>query len=233
VSKPKKVAATAGKTEVWQPPGTEAAKPAESKDAPVFTDEDKVLLEKQEGVIASNIGAFLVLGEALSVIKDRKLHKITEPTLKFDAYCAKKWGFGQAYAYRLISSYECVEHLKAQLAPKGVTLFPTNEAQVRSMTMWSLEKQVEIWSAVLQKANGDGITAAMVNAVVAGNAEESIKSKATTKTKTADAKTEHKKLKTIAKLVEKAQQIDAAELNFKKFKEIIDKIEKLLNDDES
>jgi len=232
VSNPKKVEAKADKPANWQPPATEAAKPAESKDKPVFTVEDKAALEKQEGVIASNIGAFLLIGEALSIIKERDLYKITEPTLDFDAYCAKKWGFGEKYAYRLIKSYKCVKHLKEQLGDHGVTLYPTNEAQVRDLAGLKPEEQVKTWSAVLKKANGGGITAALVEEVLTGKGAKASKSEATAETKTADAKTEHKKLKTIARLVEKAKQIDAEELNFKKFKELLDKIEELLNDDE-
>jgi hypothetical protein len=215
VKQPKKVAAKAGETEIWQPPGSEAVKPAGSKDTPVFTTEDKAALEKQEGVIASNIGAFLVLGEALSIIKDRDLYKITEPTLDFDAYCAKKWGFGEKYAYRLIKSYKCVKHLKGQLGDHGVTVYPTNEAQVRDLAGLKPEEQVKTWSAVLKKANGGGITAALVEEVLTGKGAKTSKSEATAETKTADAKTEHKKLKTIARLIEKAKQIDAAELSFK------------------
>jgi len=235
VKKTKKVAAKAGKSVNQQTVEVTAEVVVESKDKTVFTAADKADLEKQEGVIASNVGAFLVLGEALSVIKDRELHKITEPTLNFDAYCAKKWGFGEKYAYRLISSYKCVQHLKTQLAPNGVTLFPTNEAQVRNMASLSPEDQVKIWSAVLKKANGGGITAATVDEVVAGKAEKSTKPNATflTESEKADktAKAEHKKLKTIAKLVEKARKVDPAELNLKKLLDILDKIEELLNDE--
>jgi len=234
VSKTKKVKTKAEKPAYWQPPvKSETEKPAESKDAPVFTVEDKALLAKQEGVIASNIGAFLLIGEALSIIKKRDLQKILEPTLDFDAYCAKKWDFGEKYAYRLINSYECVKHLKEQMTPNGVTLFPLNEAQVRPLTSLLPEEQVKTWSAVLQKANGGSITAAMVEEVLTGKGAKSSKSGKTAETKTADAKAEHKKLKTIARLIEKAKQIDAADLNFKKFKELLDKIEELLNDDES
>jgi hypothetical protein len=67
---------------------------------------------------------------------------VLEPKLTFERYCEEKWGFGQAYAYRLIRGYECVKNLKVHLAPQGVTVFPTNEAQVRPLTSLPPKEQV-------------------------------------------------------------------------------------------
>ena len=203
--------------------------PAESKDAVVFTPEDKGLLEKQESVIASNIGAFLLIGEALSVIKGRDLQKVSDPNLTFDQYCSNKWGFGQAYAYRLISGFECVKHLREVLSLKGVILFPANEAQVRPLTNLSPEEQVEAWSAVLKKAKGGGITAAMVDEAVTGEPEKSGKSKAAKDPRVAAAKAEHKKLRTIAKLVGNALKVKPEKRNLKRLTTLLVKIQKLVN----
>jgi hypothetical protein len=192
-----------------------------------FTAADKVLLQTQEQVIASNVGAFLRLGEALSVIKSRNLQKITDPNLKFEDYCSSKWGFGQAYAYKLIAAYQCSKHLQDTMAPNGVTAFPSNEAQVRPLTKLEKTDQVKAWSAVLQKANGGTITAAMVEEVV-GDEESGSDTKTTTDAKAAAGKAARKTLSAIAKLVEKAMQMDPAEINIKKLQFIIEKIEKLL-----
>jgi hypothetical protein len=138
-----------------------------SKGVLVFTEADKALLETQESVIAKYIGAFLLVGEALAIIKGRELQRILDPKLTFDEYCSKKWGFGQAYAYRLISGYECVANLRDSLAPQGVTVFPTNEAQVRPLTSLPPKDQVKAWSQVLKKAEGN-VTATLVLNIVKG-----------------------------------------------------------------
>jgi len=127
----------------------------------VFTEADKVLLEAQESVIEKYLGAFLLVGEALSIIKGRELQRMLDPKLTFDEYCSKKWGFGQAYAYRLISGYDCVKNLKDVMIPQGVTVFPTNEAQVRPLTSLSPENQVKAWDQILKKADGN-VTATLV-----------------------------------------------------------------------
>ena len=230
MSKSKKDAAKTGKRREWKPDAeVEVMKAVESKNEAVFTADDKALLAKQESVIASNVGAFLLLGEALSIIKGRDLQKTTDPKLTFDEYCSKKWGFGKAYAYRLISGYECVTHLKGQMAPNGVTLFPTNEAQVRPLTGLSPEKQVQAWSDVLKKANGGSVTAAMVDDVVEGSADNTTKPEAAVDRKVVAAKAEHKKLNTIAKIIEKALKVDPAERSIRELTEILTKIQKLLN----
>jgi len=133
----------------------------------VFTDADKVLLETQERVIEKYLGAFLLVGEALSIIKGRDLQRMLDPNLTFDQYCSKKWGFGEAYAYRLISGYECVKNLKDVMAPQGVVVFPTNEAQVRPLTSLPSKDQVKAWSQVLRKADGN-VTATLVFNIVKG-----------------------------------------------------------------
>ena len=219
----------------------EAAK-AESKDAVTCTADDKAMLQNQEKVIAANVGAFLVLGEALSVIKSRNLQKITDPNLKFEDYCSLKWGFGQAYAYRLISAYECVKHLKQAMTPNGVTAFPTNEAQVRPLTKLEPDEQVTAWSAVLKKANGGVVTAEMVEEVVKGMGEKPTTTETATEGETeAEDAIEHKsdakatadkaarrKLVAISKVINQVKKTDLTTLSPQKFREFIDKIEKLL-----
>lgn len=229
MSRPKKVMAKTGKPASNQLPKVEVAKAAASNDRVVFTAEDKELLEKQESVIASNIGAFLVLGEALYVIKEHDLQKVSDSKLTFDEYCSRKWGFGQAYAYRLISCYKCVKHLRDQLAPNGVILYPANEAQVRPLTSLSPEDQVKAWISALKRANGGVITAAIVESVADGmGAQKASKLDIAELIKNADAKAEHKKLKTIANIVAKVRQTNPAVLNVKVLLGIISKIEKTL-----
>ncbi len=204
----------------------------ESQDKVAFTEDDIALLEEQENVIASNIGAFLLLGEALNVIQSRNLQRITDPELTFEEYCSSKWGIGDKYGYKLISAYQCVRHLQQKLGPNGVTVYPSNEAQVRPLTKLEPDEQVKAWADVLKQSNGGNITAAMVDEVANGSAaKKDAKSEATPTTKNAATTPEHRKLQSIAKLIEKVKQIDRAKLNLEKLLDTINRIEKLLKSD--
>ncbi len=216
---------------------TEAVKTdPEAKAEFVYTDEDKKKFEQCKLTIKDNLSGFLKIGEALTIIQKRELQKIIDAKLKFDDFC-EQLGFGKAYGYRNMKAYECVEHLKAALGPNGVTLFPTNEAQVRPLTKLEPAEQVKIWSAVLKKAAGGTITAALVEELAGGGSSSKTNDAPAAKTDAKDAKAqakkakaEHKALVAIGKLVEKAKLIDTAELNLKKLKDILDKIEALLPD---
>jgi hypothetical protein len=217
------------KRESKQPILTKSAKSAELKSKLGFTAKDEELLEKLEGVIAANIGAFLRLGEALCIIRDRNLQKITDPKLTFDEYCSKKWGFGKAYAYRLIGGYECVRNLEDHLAPQGVKVFPTNEAQVRPLTGLEPEAQAKAWLIVLKKAKGDNITAALVDNVVYGEAAaKPSKQYRTSVDENAVAKAGQKKLQTIAGLVAKALKVDPSKRTVNQMSRILTRIQGLL-----
>ena len=199
-----------------------------SKNVWVFKEEDRVLLETQESVIAKYLGAFLLVGEALAIIKRHELQRIVDPKLTFDEYCTKKWGFGATYAYRLISGYECVQNLKDQMAPQGVAVFPTNEAQVRPLTSLLPKDQVKAWSQVLKKADGN-VTATLVFNIVKGvSAKKSDKTTAGKEASGAGAEAEQKKLNAIAKLVEKALSVKPAKRSIKGLSEVLEKIQGLL-----
>jgi len=230
MNKPARVGSKAEKTKYWQPTASaETEEIPESKDEGVSTVDDKLLLEKQESIIASNVGAFLLLGEALSIIKGRNLQKQLHPELSFDEYCSKKWGFGKAYAYRLISGYECVQHLKVEMSPHGVTQFPRNEAQVRPLTGLKPTEQVKAWAAALKKADGGSLTGELIEEVVAGLTGKTNKSYRASETKGAGAKAEHKKLKIIAGLVGKALKVDPEERSIETLSKVLMKIQKLLS----
>lgn len=199
----------------------------------VHTKEDQAKLEQCELIIKDNLSGFLKIGEALTIIQQGDLQKIIDAKLKFDDYCERR-GFGKTYGYRNMNAFKCVQHLKDTLGPNGVTLFPTNEAQVRPLTKLEPAEQVKIWSAVLKKAAGGTITAAMVEQLAGGGnsskTNDTSATKADEKAAKTQAKAEHRALVAIGKLVEKAKQIDTAELNLKKLKDILDKIEALLPD---
>jgi hypothetical protein len=203
-----------------------------SKDVLCFTAADKALLEKQESVIASNIGAFLLLGGALAIIKGRELQRILDPKLTFDQYCSNKWGFGQAYAYRLISAYDCVKNLKGTLAPKGVTVFPTNEAQVRPLTSLLPADQAKAWAKVVKTAGTSVVTATLVSNIVHGSsAKKADKTATVTTTSAAGPSAEQQTLVKIAKLVGTALRITPKKRTISKLSAVLEKIQDLLDEE--
>jgi hypothetical protein len=197
----------------------------------VFTDADKVLLEAQESVIEKYLGAFLLVGEALSIIKGRELQRMLDPKLTFDEYCSKKWGFGQTYAYRLISGYDCVKNLKDVMAPQVITVFPTNEAQVRPLTSLPPKDQVKAWTQVLKKADGN-VTATLVFNIVKGvSGKKPGKSGAGEEAGKAGANAEQDTLMEIVGLVEKALKVTPSKRTVKRLSAVLEQILDLLTDD--
>lgn len=199
---------------------------------------DKILLDQQEAIISSNEAAFLPIGQALNLIKARDLQKVNDPNLSFNDYCNRRWGFGAKYAYKLINAYECVANLKKALVPKGVAVFPTCEAQVRPLTKFLPAKQVEIWAALVENADGANITAAAVEETVSSPSETDANTSNDSTTEEEEnakskAKKDHRKIVAIGKLVAKVQEIEPAKLSVEKLKAIVDKIAELLKEDES
>ena len=114
------------------------------------------------------------------------------------------------------------------MAPQGVVVFPTNEAQVRPLTSLLPKEQVKAWSQVLKKADGN-VTATLVFNIVKGvSAKKSDKTTAGKEASGAGAEAEQKKLNAIAKLVEKALSVKPAKRSIKGLSEVLEKIQGLL-----
>lgn len=214
---------------------TKAKVKTKAKEVHTFTESDRALFQAQEKVIASNQGAFLVLGEALHLIKKDNLHEISHPELDFDEYCSKKWGFGQQYAYRLMAAYLCVLHLKTALTPNKVTVFPTNESQVRHIAGLDPDEQVAVWTKVLEQAGGQTITAKLVeeSAGSGSDGDNAAVTKAEVsdaKAQMAEAKANNRKFAQIIKAIEKFKNTPAEKLSIELLQNIIVKIEEILGE---
>jgi hypothetical protein len=151
---------------------------------------DKADLERLEGVIQKNIGAFYDTGRALMEIRDRELYKIKNggEYQTFETYCKAVWDMDKRHAYRLMDSSEVVDNLKSD--PMGH--FPENERQARPLACLDLEQQEVAWQKAVATAPGGKVTAAHVSKVVnelTGNIAE-------------------QKEKTIIKKAVKVEQID-------------------------
>lgn len=95
------------------------------------------------------IEAAIKVGKAFCEIKKQKLFS---KFASFNEYCLEKWGFGGAYAYRLIKVYKihtCV------ISPSGEKSLPrlTSEAQYRVLgTLKDPDKQLKVLQHIAQQA---------------------------------------------------------------------------------
>ena len=115
-------------------------------------------LERCEVVIKQGLQTFIEVGEALMIIRDKRLYRIGFKT--FEDYCVERWSFGRRYVNQIIQASEVISNLGA-MAP----ILPQSERQTRPLTSLEPEIQKEVWTEVV-KTHGDNITAAKVQTVV-------------------------------------------------------------------
>ena len=113
-----------------------------------------------EAVIERGLETFFEVGQAMAIIRDRKLYRADFKT--FEEYCRDRWGMRRQVANRFIAASETV----ANLEPIGS--IPASESQARPLTSLEPDQQRKAWSKVVQEAQASGkpITAAKVRAVV-------------------------------------------------------------------
>lgn len=122
-----------------------------------------------EAVIERGLATFIEVASTLLEIRDGRLYKATHET--FDSYCQERWGWGRAYAYRMIASGEVVTSMSGALAdvsPIGDILpVPTNEAQTRALAPLKDDPEImaEAWSEAVVESNGKPTAAAVEKAV--------------------------------------------------------------------
>ena len=114
-------------------------------------------LERCEVVIKQGLNTFIEVGEALFIIRDKRLYRREFNT--FEDYCQEKWRLSKPYVNRIIAASQSFTNL----APIGVIL-PNTESQVRPLTSLEPEIQKEVWKEVV-KTHGENITAAKVQSV--------------------------------------------------------------------
>ena len=111
--------------------------------------------------------AFYVAGQALKVLRDKKLYRETHRT--FESYTKERFDFSKSGAYYLISAFEVVENLKRpQFVDKneGASILPTNESQCRPIAKLSPDQQRDIWNKAVEKASGKAPSARIVKQIV-------------------------------------------------------------------
>jgi len=94
--------------------------------------------------------AFLLAGQALRILRDRKLYRETHN--RFEDYVRDRFDFTKRKAYYLIDAYEVVDNLKSE---QFVHFLPTSESQCRELAKLPVPQQASAWVSALEEA-GEG-----------------------------------------------------------------------------
>ena len=114
-------------------------------------------LERCEVVIKQGLNTFIEVGEALFLIRDKRIYRREFKT--FEDYCQQKWSMPRQHVNRMISGYKIVNHLE----PMG-SILPESERQVRPLVGLEKDVQIAVWNDVVHESIIDNkkITAKMV-----------------------------------------------------------------------
>ena len=122
--------------------------------------EERNELERCEVVIKQGLKTFVEVGQALMLIREKKLYRSEFGT--FESYCREKWDMHDRNAQRLMKAAEVVGNLETR--PMGRVL-PQNERQTRPLTKLEPELQAEAWQQVVEQ-HGEKVTQKKVQEVV-------------------------------------------------------------------
>lgn len=120
---------------------------------------ERSTLQRCEEAISSS---FVTLGEAIRTIRDGRLYRGDFAT--FEDYCRERWGWTRQHAYQLMAGAEVATHIASTFV--GELPLPTSEGQVRLLTKFEPEQQVELWKEAVQRSNGRPPTMAVVRKVI-------------------------------------------------------------------
>ena len=111
--------------------------------------------------------AFLVAGQALKTLRDRRFYRETHST--FELYVQDKFGYKKSAAYYLINASEIVNNLKCpQFVDKisAVEIWPTSESQCRPLAKLAPEQQRKVWFKAVELAGNKVPPARIIKQVV-------------------------------------------------------------------
>ena len=113
-------------------------------------------LERCEVVIKQGLNTFIEVGEALFLIRDKRLYRREFKT--FEDYCQNKWALSRQRVYQLIDASNVINHLSTMVD------IPTSERQVRPLVGLEKDVQIAVWNDVVHESIIDNkkITAKMV-----------------------------------------------------------------------
>ena len=121
--------------------------------------EERNELERCEVVIKQGLKTFVEVGQALMLIRDKRLYRAEFGT--FEAYCQDKWQLSRYYVHRIVEASKVVQNM--EMLPMGNK--PQNERQARPLTKLEPEIQREAWQETVNR-HGENITQKKVQEVV-------------------------------------------------------------------
>ena len=122
-------------------------------------------LRQLEKIIKAGIEGYAKAGQALWLIKTKKLYKSSYGT--YAEYCHKRWGITPQHSNRLISAAKTVEAMQKS-EPNGSVL-PKTESQVRALKRST--DPVQTWKQAQEHSGKDQPTAKEIESVVDNNEE--------------------------------------------------------------
>ena len=111
-------------------------------------------LERLEGIIRENTGAFYEIGDALMKIRENKYYHEVLGYETFEEYCKKRWDFGKWYAYKIIESTSVMKQLD------NCPIKPTTESQARPLVRLPADQQLIAWQKAFSTAADGKVTLA-------------------------------------------------------------------------
>lgn len=113
-----------------------------------------------EAVIEKGLRTFVDVGNALLIIRDRRLYRAEYGT--FEDYCRERWSLERRRAYQLMDAAQVVQNVNhgSQIEP------PQSERQARPLSQLEPEQQREAWAQVVAESPDGRITGAKVQEVV-------------------------------------------------------------------
>jgi hypothetical protein len=105
-------------------------------------------LAAAEERIRKGIAAFSDAGEALAMIRDRKLYRATH--MSFDTYVMARWKIGTDYAAKLIAAAVICQEMTSNGLPA-----PAREIHARQLKRVEPAHRPQVWQAALDAAGGD------------------------------------------------------------------------------
>lgn len=134
---------------------------------PPLDEAERLDYEQNNKLVADNLHAFVLVGNALAEINRRRLYR--EEYATFEEYCWGKWHFKKSQGYRLIDAAEVIGALSSPNGEEGeIITLPTRESQVRPLATddFTPEQKRIIWEIAEQTAPNGNVTFAHVSALV-------------------------------------------------------------------
>lgn len=136
-----------------------------------LTRDESSRLSLLENAIQDNFLGFVIVGNALAEINEKRLYRNKEGRT-FKQYCLEIWEICEQRSYQLINAASAMQNLyncRVFESQEIEFIAPRNEAQVRELAKLSPDEQVTVWRSVLEEANKTKgkITAGKVKKAVA------------------------------------------------------------------